>query len=227
VNPTEKIELFKSKCVSVFGERLECLVLTGSCARGDFTPSSDIDLWVFIKNLCLEDIQTVGKIVSVIGKPPEINPQCTSFEELKYLSIKDQFEPVQLYVESRVLYGSLPGPAPSKTEIKKYALSVAGFGLMIARHYIASGESEESLAKNKYVKWSLQPLIWAYRCRVFLVTSKYPRSIKDLQYSLSSNEEKEIVKIYTQILTGEFKGPYMKAIEMAEKASKKFILSGN
>ena len=219
----EKIEIFKSKCVSAFGERLECLVLTGSYARGDYTPQSDIDIWVFVKNLGIEDIKTVGKIVVEIGKPPEINPNCATFEELNSFPLRDQFDPVQLYIESRVIYGSLPEPAPTPAEIKKYAITVTAFGLMLARHYIAAGETEENLAKNKYVKWSYQPLIWAYRCRAYLKNSVYPRDLNELKNSLTSADEKEIVNIYSQIINNEFKSSYIQALEKVESASREFI----
>jgi predicted nucleotidyltransferase len=223
MTPFEKIEFFKSKCISAFGERLECLIITGSYARGDYTPQSDIDLWVFVKNLSIEDIKTVGKIVSEIGKPPDINPNCASFAELKSFPLRDQFDPAQLYIESRVIYGSLTEPAPTPAEVEKYALSVAAFGLMLARHYIAAGETEESLAKNKYVKWSYQPLIWAYRCKAYLKSSVYPRDLNDLLNALTSADEKEIVNIYSQIINNEFKGSYIQALEKVESASREFI----
>jgi predicted nucleotidyltransferase len=203
MTPFKKIELFKSKCVSAFGERLECLVLTGSYARGDYTPQSDIDIWVFVENLSIEDVIAVSKMVAEIGKPPDINPNCASFEELNSFPLRDQFDPAQLYIEGRIICGSLPEPSPTPAEIKKYALSVAAFGLMLARHYIAAGETEESLAKNKYVKWSYQPLIWAYRCKAYLKSSVYPRNLEDLRNALTGADQKEIVNVYSQIINNE------------------------
>jgi predicted nucleotidyltransferase len=158
MTPFEKIESFKSKCVSSFGERLECLVLTGSYARGDYTPQSDIDLWVLIKNLSLKDIQKVGKIVSEIPKPPEINPQCTSIAEMGNDAFKDEFNPIQLYVDGIVIHGSLPGPVPSFSAVMSYASSIAAFALMSARHYLAVKETEESLSRGKLLKWVIRPV---------------------------------------------------------------------
>lgn len=223
MTPFEKIELFKSKCISAFGERLECLVLTGSYARGDYISQSDIDIWVLIKNLCLEDIQKVGEIVTEIGKTPEINPQCTSIAELKYKAFRDQFDPVQLYIGSQMLYGSLPDPAPSESDILNYALSLASFSLMSARHYLAVNETEESLSKCKLLKWVIRPFVWALRYRIFCKTSKYPRKLEDLTSSLTDVQEKEIVWIFGQLLSGKFKGNYKNTVSKVGTAAEKFI----
>jgi hypothetical protein len=48
--------------------------------------------------------------------------------------------------------------------------------------------------------------------------------MEELKKSLTNSEEKDIVQIYSQILYGEFKEPYIQAIEKAEKAAKEFIL---
>jgi uncharacterized protein len=57
---------FRAALVSMYGDRLERVVLFGSRARGDATPDSDYDVAVFLKNLtdrwhevrCLSAIET-------------------------------------------------------------------------------------------------------------------------------------------------------------------------
>ncbi len=225
MGPFGKIDLFKSKCLAAFEDRLECLVLTGSYARGDYTPSSDLDFWLFIKGLCQDDIRKVGEIVVEIGKSPEINPTCSSFEEFKSMSYVDQFNPTAIYIEGKVLYGTLPGTIPTTQEILNYASSVAAFGLMYARHFIAIQETEMKLSEGKTMQWVLSMLMWALRYRVFCDTSKYPGSIDELLSFLSDKEEIELVQIYSRILAGNFNDPCMPIVEKAEKIYNDFIIS--
>ena len=40
----------------VFGEKLESVILYGSYARGDYTPESDVDVMILVKEIAPEDL---------------------------------------------------------------------------------------------------------------------------------------------------------------------------
>jgi hypothetical protein len=206
---------------------LECVVLTGSYARGDYSETSDIDIWVFINDISEEDLRKIGSIVNKAGKRPEINPQCVSFAEFKSKSFDREFNPIQLYLDGIALYGALPNFELSNSEISSYASSIALFSLMSSRHYISVQEEEESLSKGKVQKWVLKPLMWALRYRQYSKTSNYPRSLENLHEVLSDNAERELVKAYLQILENRFKGSYSTLNLSAEKVAKSFLFQSN
>ena len=212
----EHINIFCVSCREAFDTRLECIVLTGSYARGEQTPQSDIDLWVFINGLRSEDLEQVGAIVKQIGNKPELNPQCTSFAEFQSAAFKNQFTHAQFYLDGKVLFGELPLPAPTQSEIGSTASSIAAMILMSARHYITVNESEESLAKGRLQKWVLNPLMWALRYYCYSNTNNYPKSLDELCAAIHELDEKILVESYRKLLKNEYSGSYVEIVKKAE-----------
>jgi predicted nucleotidyltransferase len=223
IDSHKKIEIFKTNCLSIFKDRLVCLILTGSYARNDCTPLSDIDLWLIINDLKQSDLKSVGEIVKSSDNLPEINPQCVSSSEINFRTFKEQFNPIQIYLDGIILYGSLPETSPSNEEIKIYSDSILASVMMSARHYISVNESEKSLAKGKLRKWLLNPLMWSLRYKVFIDTGKYPRTLDNLITSSLSNHEKQFAEIYSKLLSGTYKGSIIKVVEMVENYCKETL----
>jgi len=223
MEPRELIDLFLDRCRQAFGPRLECIILTGSYARGEQSPQSDIDLWVFINKLNVQDLEQVGAIIKQIGNRPELNPQCTSFAEFQTAAFKNQFTHAQFYLDGKVLFGELPKPAPTQSEIASTASSIAAMVLMSARHYITVNESGESLAKGRLQKWVLKPLMWSLRYRCYSISKNYPRTLDELYAALQEPIEKFLVETYRKLLMNEFSSSYMKIVMKAEGVARRIL----
>ena len=65
---------FKQHCQDCYGDRLIELMLFGSCARGDFHPTSDIDVLVVLKDLNKESDRrlTIDFLMDVTARTSEL-----------------------------------------------------------------------------------------------------------------------------------------------------------
>lgn len=212
----QRIESFVKLLAAEFGHRLQCVVLTGSHARGEARPSSDIDVWVFLDAVRSSDLTTIGQIVERLGPGPELNPQCTSFAEVNSGAFRGQFSPVQLHLDGVILHGRLDVPKPSPEEVLNQAGAIAAFVMMNARHYITVSEPEETLAQGKLEKWVLKLLMWALRYEAFWRGGMYLRSLVDLEKHTFSPEAVHLVQVYQQLLERTFCGPWMPVVKQAE-----------
>jgi len=203
-----------------FGDRSKCIVLTGSHARGEALPSSDIDLWVFLDEVQFFDLTTIGNIVERVGPGREINPQCTSFSEVNSGIFRDQFSPVQLHMDGVILQGQLDLPKPSPTDLLNQAGTIAACVMLSARHYITAQEPEEHLAKGKLQKWLLKPLMWALRYEIGWRVGRYPRSFAHIMQHAFSPEAIRLVQVYQQLLEQTFSGPWIPEVKRAESVAR-------
>lgn len=208
VPPDDKIISFRNSVIDAFGSKLDSVVLTGSYAKGDYTTGSDIDIWMIFSSLNIQDLKQVSVFLKEYSESPEINLQCVSAEELLAKPFKKWFSPVQLYIDGIVIHGMLPQYLPYNSEIRNYAASIAVEVVMSARHYISSGENEESLAEGRLLKWVLKPLSWVLRYNIFMRNSIFPRNFDDLLRLTIDKNELEIIEVYSEILNGSFMGSY-------------------
>lgn len=208
VLPDDKIISLRNCAIDTFGSKLDSVVLTGSYAKGDYTPRSDIDIWMIFSSLNIQDLKQATVLVENFCETPEINIQCVSAEELLTKPFKKWFSPVQIYVDGIVLHGKLPPYLPYNSEIRNYAASIAVEVFMSARHYISIGEKEESLAAGRLLKWVLKPLSWVLRYNILLRNSIFPRNFDDLLRFTIDKSELEIIEEYSEILDGSFRGSY-------------------
>lgn len=219
----DRVERFKTELVAAFGHRIECLAMVGSHARGDAHAGSDIDLWLFLDRVSLEDLRVVGQLVARAGRKPEINVQCATFAEVATGSFQEGFSPLQLHFDGCVLHGELRLPPPTERQVLAAAGAISAFVLMSCRHYIASQEPEESLAKGKIRNWVLKPLMWALRYDVLARTGTYPVTIEELAQTPISQEARDLVLIFKQLLTSDCAGPCMPIVERAEALSRLLV----
>jgi len=216
----DRIERLKTELVAAFGDRVECLAMVGSHARGDAHAGSDVDLWLFLDRVWLEDLRVVGRLVAEAGRQPEINLQCATFAEAASGSFQEGFSPLQLHFDGRVLHGQLRLPPPTIQEVLAAAGAISAFVLMSCRHYIATQEPEESLAKGKIRSWVLKPLMWALRYDVFARTGAYPVTIDELSQAPISQEARDLVVIFKRLVASSYAGPCMPIVERAEALSR-------
>ncbi len=214
-----RIDTFVKQVSDHFGNRLTCMILTGSHARGEASPDSDIDIWVFFDHVRNDDLRNIGKIIQGLGPGPEINPQCVSFAEVTSGIFRDQFSPLQLHVDGIVLYGELALPKPAKAEILKQIRTIVTFVMMSARHYITVQESEKSLANGKLQKWILKPLMWALRYEVLWRKGEYPRSLNNLKQTAFSEDARQCVDTYQCLLNATYSSSYLPEVERASNVA--------
>jgi predicted nucleotidyltransferase len=214
LSPDIKIDQFRNSCIKIFGDEIAAVVLTGSYAKGDFTPKSDIDIWVIFNELKLSILKEIASIIRKNSGLPEINAQCITTNELLTESFRKCFSPVQIYVDGIVLYGRLPEYQPYNSEIKNYALAIAVEVFMGARHYITTGESEESLASGRLVKWVIKPLTWVFRYNILLSGSDFPRNMDNLLKNSKNENEIKIINAYKELLECNYKGSFRELNEL-------------
>lgn len=219
--PDDKLVSIKQSLVNLFGSELNAIVLTGSYAKGDYHSESDIDLWVILGSLEINDLKEIAEIMKKNARKPEINIQCITSDELLTNSFKKCFSPVQLYVDGIVLHGKLPSYIPYNSEIRNYSASIASEVFMSSRHYITAGESEENLSAGRLLKWVIKPLSWVFRYNVLLKSSLFPRTFEDLTMYTSDEKELKIIGAYTEILDRKFNGSFISLNELCHQTSLK------
>ncbi|HMQ80538.1 MAG TPA: nucleotidyltransferase domain-containing protein [Ignavibacteria bacterium] len=219
--PDDKLVSIKQSLVNLFGSELNAIVLTGSYAKGDYHSESDIDLWVILGSLEINDLKEIAEIMKKNARKPEINIQCITSDELLTNSFKKFFSPVQLYVDGIVLHGKLPSYIPYNSEIRNYSASIASEVFMSSRHYITAGESEENLSAGRLLKWVIKPLSWVFRYNVLLKSSLFPRTFEDLTMYTSDEKELKIIGAYTEILDRKFNGSFISLNELCHQTSLK------
>jgi len=209
-----KIEQFGKDCIKIFRDKIAAVVLTGSYAKGDFTDKSDIDIWVIFNELQLSDLKEIASFINKNAGFPEINAQCITTNELLAKPLRKCFSPVQIYVDGIVLHGKLPEYQPYNSEIRNYALAIAVEVFMSARHYITTGESEESLASGRLLKWVIKPLTWVLRYNILLNGSDFPRDMDNLLKNSKYENEIKIINAYKEILECSYKGSFRELNEL-------------
>lgn len=202
MDPYKKIEAFKNKAVECFGERVQCILLTGSYARGEEREKSDIDMWVFLDKVEYEDLNSISKILLKLPLEPKLNPQCTSFDESLIPFFIREYSPIQYSTDGKILYGSLKIPYPKKEEFLENSKRLIVYVLMGIRHFICTNESNEALFKKKLWKRILKPFMWALRYRCAAQEGIYPIKLEELR-KYCSEDEINIINIYEDFLKEE------------------------
>lgn len=227
----EMIQQLQHELLAAFGSRFECLVLTGSHARGDAHAGSDIDLWLFLDHVSWADLSTVGGVVGRVNSAtsagachrPEVNVQCTSFAEVATNAFTQGFSPLQLHFEGQVLHGSLRLERPSPARIRQEAAAIACFVTMSCRHYVTSQEPEQSLRQGKLRTWVLKPLMWALRYDVLARSGNYPRTLDELAQAPISPPARELVEAFSQLLKPEFHADCRSVLKKADEVARELM----
>lgn len=212
----ERVQQFAERVVERLGGLVECVVLTGSHARGDARPDSDIDVWVFLAEVTDRALREVGAVVSAMEEGPEVNPQCLTFAEARCAGFRKGFSVLQLHLEGVVLHGALKLPEPTRAQVHEECLELAAFCLMSARHYVTVAEPDEALGR-KLEPWLLKPLVWAIRHETFLRTGKYLKPTQDLLDAITEPDRRAIVTAYREFRLRRQAGPFMPLVHTAAR----------
>lgn len=207
MNAFSIIEEFNGFATEKFGDNNKAVILTGSYAKNDYTVKSDIDLWLVLETVDLKNLELIAEFTCHY-KPGLLNIQCVAENELLLKPFKKVYNPVQLYVDGIIKSGKLPSYIPYNSEIRNFSTAIAAEVMMSSRHYISSGESEESLISGRLLKWILKPLSWVFRYKVFLNKAFYPRSFVELKDNLENSSEKEFIDFYEKVIKNVYSGPF-------------------
>jgi predicted nucleotidyltransferase len=218
----DRLQQFTGRLIERLGSSVECVVLTGSHARGDARPDSDIDVWVFLTEVSDSALQEVGRVVAALGEGPELNPQCLTFAEARCQGFKKGFSVLQLHLDGVMLHGTLKLPEPTKEDIRQDCLELAAFCLMSARHYITVREPDTVLLR-KLDRFLLKPLVWAIRYEVFLRTGTYNRASKQLCQAITDPDTRSIVSACQDFRHSRYQGPCMPVIDAAARVCSRMI----
>lgn len=215
----ERTRHFKDEIVNTFNSRLECILLTGSVARGEIRERSDIDIWIFLDEIKFEDLYKVSEVVKTFSKEPKINPQVTTFKECLLPHFTREYSPIQYNTDGKVLYGELKVPYPSREEFLQSSKNLAAYIIMGIRHFISINESEKSLLSKKLLKRILKPITWALRYKYAWIKGRYILDLEELKSEVSS-EEVYVIDIFQNLLAGNYYIYQGKVDEILEKTHK-------
>ena len=152
---------FARRCESALGESLRAVILIGSFARGDETPTSDVDLVVLVESVHRGLLRAVSEIVASLPSENELNPAVIAASELA--AEPDIFGWLNVKHDGVLLAGAFPEePAGSMSELR-LARRIAGEVLLSSRHYLSVGEPAEKFAGGKLWTWNQKPLGFALR----------------------------------------------------------------
>lgn len=97
----EVVEKLAAEAKGMFGSELKSVVLYGSCARGDFTSDSDIDVMILL-DIPVEELEAARKQISDISSKLDwdydvvLTPVLQSYQIfLKYMSASAFYQNVQ------------------------------------------------------------------------------------------------------------------------------------
>ena len=123
------------------------------------------------------------------------------------------------------MHGELKLPTPTKKEILLEIGRLSAFVLMSVRHYITANEDEASLIERKLHKWVLKQLILAIRYEAYFKDDKLLRTREQMDNHEFSEEKREIIKAYYELLKGEYNGTCEDILQKADGMSKTLINS--
>lgn len=98
------LKALQDRVEEVFGDRLVCLGLRGSFARGEATELSDIDAVLILDTVSLEDLFTYREILRWLRQPDKVCGFVAGKEELGNWDRSDLF---QFCMDTQVICGSL------------------------------------------------------------------------------------------------------------------------
>ncbi|MBT3266056.1 nucleotidyltransferase domain-containing protein [Candidatus Poribacteria bacterium] len=217
----DAVPRFRDAAVAAFGGRVQCLLLTGSHARGDAHASSDIDMWLLLDEVSPCDLRRVAEIIASIPSHCELNIQCISTAEMQMA--RGAFEPVQFHLDGIVLHGDLSLPPLTDEDVRGAAARIGAEVLMGCRHYITAREAEAALADGKLRTWVLKPLMWALRYEAYGRLGEYPRHLTTLHDAAFSPDAQALVQTYGQMLLDGFEGVCLRVVDQAEAVARDLL----
>lgn len=165
---------------------LKGVVITGSFARGEAGPHSDLDIWCFYN----EDHINLPSLPELTGISLDVREVCLrDFNEVADGS-KEYVAPC---FEQLKIYGETPFVLPSRNEIKS--------GVITLLLSIDTRLNQFVSTINLYEL--LNDLMYILRIERFFATSQYPLTLSEL-YSIQYEEnDRFLVELYSSYLFGQ------------------------
>lgn len=101
---SEFLDLFTQKITATFNERVICVGIQGSCARGEATEKSDIDVVVILDKFSYMDLKAYDNAISNLPYRDKICGYISGIEELKNWEKSELF---QFYYDTKPIIGNL------------------------------------------------------------------------------------------------------------------------
>lgn len=98
------MKAIEDRAIEIFGDRLICLGLRGSFARGEATIDSDIDAVLILDTVSMDDLYQYREILKWLHHSDRVSGFVAGKEEL---SKWDRTELFQFCMDTEVIYGSL------------------------------------------------------------------------------------------------------------------------
>ena len=172
-----------------FGTRLQAVGIQGSFARGEESPSSDIDAVVILDHITPQDIAAYKNLLTQL--PAAQHPVCGFFggkEDLKNWSRAELFQFTQ---DTRLVCGTLEGilPPPSRQDALLAAKTGAGTVYHALVHTWIHGE-----LSAPFIKELCKASFFMLQAAHFIRTGHYPHSKKALLEKASNPAEQAILQ---------------------------------
>ena len=155
------LDIFLKRLADNQAENLQAVLLTGSYARGDATPSSDLDFWCLFRKINRTILTSVGEIVRSLPvqyEHLEVNAQCLTLSEFECGHFSSFVSPSIIHFESVLLYGDYMVGKPSPSKIENTFKRILAEVLLSVRHYICVDEPKKNLTYRKMSAFILKPL---------------------------------------------------------------------
>jgi predicted nucleotidyltransferase len=175
-----------------FGERLVFVGHHGSWARGEPTPSSDIDCLVLLDHVETSDLRAYAQIVHGMPHPELVSTFMGSVEELR---VWPRMELTEVFYACKPLHGTVEGlvEAPRREDFVEHIRYTAAQVMHDTRHYLLHPHEPTKYVHRLYYryKWAF----YALNSWVFLRDGRFVGRLGDLLPLLDGPDDREVLRI--------------------------------
>ncbi|WP_270182850.1 nucleotidyltransferase domain-containing protein [Alkalihalobacillus sp. CinArs1] len=165
---------------------LRGVILTGSFARGEAGPKSDLDVWCFYHKEVMKPLY----LPQLPGVPVHLRSMTIEEYELTMSGEKDVVAP---YFEQLVLYGDTPFQLPKKESIQSGKINLL--------HSIESRLNTS--ATNEEMYDLLNGVMYLMRIERYLSMLEYPLTISDLYSTEQDKTNRKLIECFSTCLLGD------------------------
>ena len=188
------LDNFLNVLYCTFGERVWFVGLQGSCARGEATENSDIDVVVILDELNAEDIQKYNEMLDTLQKRELVCGFLSGRRELISWEPSDLF---QFYYDTKPLRGSLDELLTLlDTDAVKRAVKIGACNVYHGCVHNMLYEKSEEILRGLYKSAS-----FTVQAVAFLQSGKYIRGQSELLGCVSGNDRK-IIQTFLNLKNG-------------------------
>lgn len=150
------MNIFRDKLISLLGEKLICLIHTGSRVRGEPRADSDYDFTLIVFEI---DKGVLDDIRDVLSDYSNVSVYILDKKDLKYFPTAQYLQ----FVYSEKIYGECDFPKPSAKDIDTYVNMMRRDEIDTLRHYLTLPHDTSKLVGR--IALSLK---YAYICLTYL-----------------------------------------------------------